>query len=145
MIKREATHARNQERPQCQSEAKVRATKPSPPHLHYPNCSKHASIAPEVSSKCISSPLLLPSALLLSTSHQVVLDITSVSQIRMLAGFGQPYMRGHALTLPTSSALQEHIHASSSRPGTTFVEKRRLLVPGFTIFCGGVGTLLQKR
>jgi hypothetical protein len=40
---------------------------------------RHASIAPEVPSKVISSPRLFPSLLPLSTSNQVVLNITSVS------------------------------------------------------------------
>ena len=69
---------------------------------------RHASIAPEVPRKIILSPRLVPNALLLATSH--LLNITSVSTIRMLAGvWAAVHARAcaHLEATPTSSALQE--------------------------------------
>ena len=69
---------------------------------------RHASIAPEVPRKIILSPRLVPNALLLATSH--LLNITSVSTIRMLAGvWAAVHARACAdlEATPTNSALQE--------------------------------------
>jgi len=69
---------------------------------------RHASIAPEVPRKIILSPRLVPNALLLATSH--LLNITSVSTIRMLAGvWAAVHARAcaHLEATSTSSALQE--------------------------------------
>ena len=69
---------------------------------------RHASIAPEVPRKLLSSPRLVPNALALAASH--LLNITSVSPIRMLAGvWAAVHARAcaHLEATPTSSALQE--------------------------------------
>ena len=62
---------------------------------------RHASIKPEYPREILSSRRLKPSALVPATSH--LLNIMSVSTIRMLAGFGQPYMRGPS---PPSARLK---------------------------------------
>ena len=73
----------------------------------------------------LSSRRLKPSALVPATSH--LLNIMSVSTIRMLAGFGQPYMRGPS---PPSARLKLSFLATVStlqarRLNSRPVEKHR--------------------
>jgi hypothetical protein len=91
---------------------------------------RHASTAPEVPRKDLSSPRLEPSALLLATSH--LLNITSVSTIRMLAGvWAAVHLRAcaHLEATPTNSALQEQPRFKLEA-WNRFCRKAPTLVPG---------------
>ena len=91
---------------------------------------RHAIIAPEVPRKIILSPRLMPNALLLATSH--LLNITSVSTIRMLAGvWAAVHARAcaHLEATPTSSALQEQPRVKLEA-WNRFCRKAPTLVPG---------------